>query len=144
VANRTTALRAKAAIKQLMEARGIAGADITWDAPSRKIGQDLIYVGDIVSEEVPAALGAQRRDENYTITVLISVMRPFSADPQVVAERAFALYEELEDMLRDNPELEGVVWMAEVGGWTHAGAANNEAGWREASIATSVDCQARI
>lgn len=140
----STAPALKAAMHAAIRARAIAGVDVHYGMESRKIGQDVILLLGITSDEEPAAIGNLRREESYVLTVVVSVMRSFVMAPKAMTERAFAIYEELADLLRDDMSVGGVVRTAEPIGWELSEPANNEAGWRESAITARIRCRARI
>lgn len=129
----------------LLARAGLAGAQVTWDRPSQKLRRDLVYLGTIESAEGWAAIGGKRREENFTLSIEVSVVRAFADDPATTAQRAFAVLGEITEHLRADPTL-GIAGLiaAQVGGWTHVADADSEAGWREARITTRIAVRARI
>lgn len=81
---------------------------------------DLVSVGGkdepvASGEQTPAALGGQRREERYSLAVYCSSSRG-GEDQKTVRDRAFALMAAVEDVLRADGTLGGVVRFAQVGG----------------------------
>ncbi len=134
----------RAALRAGLVARAVAGLVITYGAPSRKVGKDALYLQGVASDEESAAIGNLRREEEFVLTALVSVVRAFADDPQPVTERAFALYEEMADLLRDDMTVAGTVRTAEPVGWTLTELGDPDAGWREAAITARIRCKARI
>ena len=82
---------------------------------------DFVAVGglldddSVTGEQVPAALGAQRREETYGITVQAAAYEG-GGTQKAVRDRAFAHLAAVETWLRANYALGGVVRYAQVGG----------------------------
>ncbi|MEW6583476.1 MAG: hypothetical protein AB1416_12030 [Actinomycetota bacterium] len=105
----------KAALLTRLQARpGLAGVQVTWGWPPGDLEPEWIMLGDVDGTQAAAALGAQRREEEYFLDVTISVVRDMADDPRETADRAFALAAEVEDELRGDASLGGVVREAQV------------------------------
>lgn len=80
----------------------LEGVHITWGVPSQKPGREWMLVGDVTTNQKAALIGIQRqpREEQYTIEVITSVVRPLIDSQRATTERAFALVAELEKLVR--------------------------------------------
>lgn len=97
----------KQALQTLLSARvGMNGAKVTWAVPNTEIPRDWISLDDVTGRQTPARLGRQARDEEYTVQITVTVVRPAVDTPASVAERAFDLVAEIEDQLRETVDLE--------------------------------------
>lgn len=81
---------------------------------------DLVAVGGkdepvAAGEQTPAGLGAQSREERYSLTVYCSSSRG-GENQKVVRDRAFELMAAVETVLRTDGTLGGAVRFAQVGG----------------------------
>lgn len=115
----STVVAFKAALITRLQARpGLADATVSWHVPVTQPRPDWILVDDVKSpdDQNAAALGGQRREEHYVLHILVMVRRPFRIEPKVVAQRAAALVKEIEDELRADCTVGGVVRVAEVAG----------------------------
>lgn len=91
----------KAALVAAFQARpALSGVQVTWGVPHDAIAREWICVGDVEGRQDSAAIGQQRRDEEYTVLVVVNVVRPSLESAQATAERCFALVAEVEQALR--------------------------------------------
>jgi hypothetical protein len=91
----------KAAIVSAIQARpALAGVQVTWGIPHDAISREWICVGDVIGSQDSAAIGQQRRDESYTVQVIVNVVRPSLEPARDVSERCFVLVAEIEQALR--------------------------------------------
>lgn len=96
----------KQALLDLLSARpGMDGAKITWAVPSGQVERDWVSLDDVTGRQAPARLGRQAREEEYTVQITVTVVRPAVDTPQSVASRCFALVAEIENLLRENPTI---------------------------------------
>lgn len=110
----STAPAFKAALLTALQARpGLSGVTVSYGAPLPSAPREFIALGDIAGEQEFAALGALRKNENYTLTVFCSVLRE-GKQQQTCTERCFALAAEIEDELRTNVTMSGTVRVAEI------------------------------
>lgn len=135
-----------ALITRLQARPGLADATVSWHVPVEKPRRDWILVDNVESpaDQEAAALGRQRREEHYVLHILVMVRRPFRVQPKAVAQRGAALVAEIEDELRDDCSVGGVVRVAQVVGvgleeW--AGADGDERG---ADMPVRIDVRQRI
>lgn len=91
----------------------LAGVQLTWGLP-KSDQNECILIGGAEGRQKAASLGARRRDESYDLTVIVSAVRNDGVQ-RTATVRAFALMAVLEDFLRDDPTLGGLVRSAEVG-----------------------------
>jgi hypothetical protein len=122
---------------------GLAGIQVSYGAPFPVPEPEWIWVADVSGQQVAAALGQQRREETYTLTVLIHAMSSDPADQQTPTERAFALMAEVEAQLRSDATVGGAVRVAQIEGPIKLEelAGPNARGAR---VTFSVACAARI
>lgn len=134
-----------ALITKLQARPGLAGVQVTWGIPPiDEVPVDWLYVGDAKSpaDQEAAALGRLRREEHYVLHLEVIVMRPHADDPKTVATRAADIVEEVEDLLRTDPEVGGVVRVAQiVGVGLEEGSDGNE---RWAVMPVRIDVRQRI
>lgn len=96
----------KQALQTLLSARpGMSGAKITWAVPNTDIPRDWISLDDVTGRQAPARLGRQARDEEYTLQITVTVVRPAVDTPASVADRCFDLVGEIENQLRTTVDL---------------------------------------
>jgi len=129
-------------IDRLKARAGLAGVTVSWSVPTEAPGPDWILVDKAIGNQEAAALGQQRREEEYTLHTYVTVRRPFSDDPRTVADRAFALASQIEDELRDDVTVNETVRVAQVSGvdleeWA-------DGGERGADVTVRVNVRARI
>lgn len=94
----------------LTAASGLAGVKVTWTYPVDEddIGQEHIHFGDVTQSEVWHALGALRREEDYTIELVILVKK-YGDDPKATDDRLWVLREQVSTVLRSDPTLSGIL-----------------------------------
>lgn len=102
---------AKAGILTLLAARpALASVQRVWAHPGQLIEKESIFFLEALEEESPAAIGQLKREENYTIDLLVSVLQD-GDDAKACEERAWALVAEVETALRAEPKpAAGVLW----------------------------------
>lgn len=111
-----------AGLKAALEARpGLAGVQISNDAPFPVPEADWIWLSDVVGVEESARLGNQRRREWYGLVVLIRalVAGVDGEASQSATTRVYELRDEVADQLRSDPTVSGVVSWALMGGDDH-------------------------
>lgn len=95
----------KAAIFELLRARpGLAGVQIEWDRPSDDAMQHeaMWFLGARQTQKAEA-MGNQRRDETFTLELLVSIRRDGN-EPQLCELRMWEVIGEIEQLLRQNPK----------------------------------------
>lgn len=113
----STVVSFKRALHAALSARpGLTGVLITRGAMSpAQMPSEVIVLGDITrSTQAAAALGRQRREEDYTLDVEPSVVGHDADDPDTLAERCAELVAEVEDQLREDIAVGGAVRTAQV------------------------------
>lgn len=94
---------AKAAIVQILQAAGaLSGVGITWDAPSKDedfAAPEMVWLGDVNGDEDWTSLGAQRREERYTIGIGVYVEQ-WGDDPQTAETRLWTVWGAATNALR--------------------------------------------
>lgn len=97
----------KQALLDRLSARpGMNGAKVTWAVPNGDLPRDWVSIDDVTGRQAPARLGRQARDEEYTVQITVTVVRPAVDTPASVAQRAFDLVAEIEDDLREAVDLD--------------------------------------
>lgn len=94
----------KAAILSLLAARpALSGVTLSWAGPTKDEDYtgEMIYLGDVDRTSEWAELGSGRRTEDFTVQMTVWVEQ-WGDDPQTVEERAYVLWDEVEDALRDD------------------------------------------
>lgn len=100
----------------LLEARTgdphqLQGVRINYGPALPDPGRESINLLGVEGEQVWASLGKLSKDEVYTITVLIIVIRE-GQQTKAAVERAYAIAEQVEDVLRDDVTLENTCRVA--------------------------------
>lgn len=96
-------ITAKNALVQLL-ADELAGVQVGWGHPGKRIAKETVYVADIPEHEQRAdKLGDVTRGETFEIAVVVNVMR--KASQQVVSTRADELACDVERVVRENAQL---------------------------------------
>jgi hypothetical protein len=135
----------KAALKTAIAARTVistAGIPVLWGEPLDKDdwagGLEAIWLGDVDQSEEWPGLG-QRRDEDYTIEVRVSVFQ-HGDDPQATETRAWALRDEIVEAVRTDATLKSLLNLgAEVQRTTQANTPAEKA-W-QADLTLTVHCR---
>jgi hypothetical protein len=132
----------KSALLAKLNARtNLKNVQVTYGPPLPP-SREWIWLGDVAGEQQTAALGNQRREETYDLSVIIGITRE-GVDQQATTERAFALMAELENELRSDATVGGVVRTAEVQGQFRLDELASDTA-RGAHLAITVQCTARI
>ncbi len=114
---------------------------ISYGAPTTG-PREFIALGDISGTQEFAALGKLTKDETYTLSVFVSVLREGNQQ-QTCTERCFAIASELEDYLRANPTVDGAVRVAQLSSpFTLEEFASDQA--RQSLLTLGVEATARI
>lgn len=88
--------------------RNLVEADWPLRVPSVTVGlprqaeREMVILGDVVGDQEWAAIGATRRDEDYTVDLYVVVLWP-GYDQLEAMTRAWELYAVVEDVVRENP-----------------------------------------
>jgi hypothetical protein len=112
----TTALAFKDALVDLLTADaqlGGAGVQVSYGFLARDVERETIAVGGIEwDEETWQPLGAQRKDETYSVGLFIFVTNPGDSQKEAT-ERALALFARVETLLQTkaNITLGGISWL---------------------------------
>lgn len=94
----------KAAILTVLTARAaLTGITLSWSGPTKDedYHEEMVFLGDIEDTSDWAELGTGRRVEDFTVEITVWVER-WGDDPQATEERAHALWDEVEDAIRDD------------------------------------------
>ena len=140
----STVPAAKRALTVLLAAHpGLADVQVTRGHPGDVVERELVMVGGTaVAEQNPRSLGGARRDETYSIAVVVQVKESGSS-VEDASERAYALLGHVEDAVRAEPTLGGLVMVAEVGGWTDDEGVDSDDSAHLCVITARIDCTAR-
>ena len=82
----------------------LQGVRVNYGPPLPDPGRESINVLGVEGEQVWASLGKLAKDEEYTISVLVIVIREGQQTKEAVA-RAYEIAANIEDVLRDDPTL---------------------------------------
>lgn len=115
---------------------------VSYGAPLPNPARELVWLADVDGEQNAAALGRQRREETYTLTVYVDVLRE-GTDQQTCSERAFTIAGWIENILRADATQGGVVRTAEIEGPLRLEEFAGDTS-RGARVTLSVYCTARI
>lgn len=133
----------KAALAAALAARpALHDVQVAYGAPLPAPAREFLWLADVEGEQEPAALGAQRREESYLLTVIANALRE-GQDQQAATERAFELVAELEDVLRDDGSLSQTVRFAQVAGPFRLEEMSSDTA-RAAQVTVTVAVRARI
>lgn len=100
----TTVPACKATVLAILAARpALAGVTLAWSAPTKDedFTEEMVFLGASDDTSDWAELGAGRRIEEYLLDLVVWVQR-WGDDPQGTETRAHALWDEVEDALRDD------------------------------------------
>jgi hypothetical protein len=94
---------AKAAILTILQAAaGLTGVTVMWDQPTKDedfAAPELVWLGNVTGDENWGMLGAQRRDEQYSIGLGVYVEQ-WGDNPQTLEARTWAIWGAATDALR--------------------------------------------
>lgn len=83
---------------------GLGGVQIEWARPSEDaMALESVWFGGARLAQKAEALGNQRRDETYTLDLVISIRRD-GDEPQLCEQRMWDIVAEVEQLLRENPK----------------------------------------
>lgn len=117
---------------------------VTYGVPDPYEENEVVAIRGFRSSEEDAAIGAQRREENFWITLTIKVWRT-GGDSKHIADRTFAIYDEVRAAVHADRTLNGAVRLAGVGNANSLeGIQPAAAGGRIMFLDCEVDCRARI
>lgn len=115
---------------------------VSYGFPGPNPRRELIWLADVNGEQNAAALGRQRREETYTLTIYVDVLRE-GTDQKTCTERAFTVAGWIENILRADASVGGVVRTAEIEGPLRLEELAGDTA-RNARVTLSVYCTARI
>jgi hypothetical protein len=135
-------------LKTTLEARAaLAGVAITDGiaSPGDMNAEELIQILDATGEQSVRALDrtTQPRNEEYAVTVLVSVVAQTREDQTTLKARAFELLAEVEATLRADPHLGISNLYSAVGGHIHYASRATDL-QREAAIEFDINVHARL
>jgi hypothetical protein len=95
----------KAALVDQLTALTAAGeameaSTVTWGVPKERPSRDWVLVGQVTTNQDDASIGQQKRDEEYSVEIVVSVIRNFADSQRTTTERAFALVAAIESLVR--------------------------------------------
>ena len=140
-----TAAQAKRAMLDLFIAQAVGDLTCSWAGPTKEeeVRDNLLWFGEVEqNEEWANSLGAQRRQEDYTVEVIANVYRE-GTDPEACETTAWDVRSEIATALRNANDLDGLLseW-AEVQ-TTSMTTYPVEGGW-ESRATIRVHCRSRI
>lgn len=136
---------AQAFLLAAIQARaGLAGVHRAWGIPATLPAEpERIYVGDPIEVRREwAGLGGQRMEEFYTLQVHVETFLGGN-DQQATGERFYAMVNEVEQIVRADNRLGGLVFVARPDGVGDPKTLPFDGGWA-ASGTLRVACEARI
>ena len=105
----TTAFAASEKLYELTDAAFPGAVQVSWGYPGVDAGAELVWVGEFESaDQEPAAIGQGRRNESYHVSIYVDVAME-TADPADVNVRVAEHVRVLEEVLADNPTLDGAL-----------------------------------
>jgi hypothetical protein len=127
----------------VIDANVVAAAiQVAYGAPLPNPSRELIWLADVDGEQATAALGHQRREETYTLTIFVDILRE-GLDQKACTERAFTVAGWIENILRTDASVGAVVRTAVVAGPLRLEEFASDTS-RGARLTLSVYCTARI
>lgn len=104
---------AKSALLAALRARpGLQGVQVEWSHPGKGIRAETIYFGETVYGQRAARLGNRTRQEDYTLELVVTVEKA-GDQAEACERRCWELLAEIEDELRSNADLDGLVDVAQ-------------------------------
>lgn len=142
----STAPEAKRRILTLLQARaGLSGVDVDWGGPVsvEKITADMVYFdGPVTRDPSWDVVGGLRLDERYTLTLQGWTIRKGGTE-QAAEERGWVLVDEIEQGVRADLRLAGLLYEQINFGEQTVDAAPIPDGWR-VSARVALELHARI
>lgn len=106
----------KAALHAALEARvELRNVQVSYGAPLPAPADELVWLAGVEGEQEAAALGAQRREETFRLTIIIDVFVQ-GQNQRAATDRAFELMAIIETVLRADGSLGNVVRFSEIDG----------------------------
>jgi len=126
----------------------LSGIQISWGNPYKtRMQEELIIIGNARLSELPAGLGSDSREENYTVDVVVSIARTARETQQTMETRAFAIAAVIEDSIIDwrteASVFSGLNGWIEVQGMSSGEAVSEDGKTREASVTITLSVVAR-
>lgn len=152
----TTIVDTKAALFDAISALAVdggllSGVQVFWGFPHSRMDKEVVMIGQVTTNQVAAAIGQQRRQEDYTVSVFISVLADIRENQRTVTERAYAIAEAISDLIRPHStyplDVQNVYTMQVTKTDLYEGVQDNGDGkpfQREAAITLEISCMARI
>lgn len=86
-------------------ANALHAVNIGWSHPGKNKLREDVFIGGTAPSDVQqwATIGNRQREENYSLQLVIAVIKP-GADAEEVERRAAAMLAAVETWLRDNPD----------------------------------------
>lgn len=104
------------AFRALLEARpGLSGVGVFTAHPGDDLPPEAIVVDRVTTDQSWAALGRQRREEGFTVFVVLHIEKAGAGEAVATdaRERVYAIKAEVEDALRADPSVGGTVRVAD-------------------------------
>lgn len=115
----TSAPAVKRALLELLRNSPLIGqaqVQVEYAHPGATIQQETVFFHRTVVKEAAAALGHRRRDEDYYVELIVSVLQD-GADAQTPEERCWEIVQAAEELVRENPGQGSDAMSAIVSGW---------------------------
>ena len=134
-----------AALLTALKARpGLSSTQVAWGVPRGELQKEFMLLLDVDGEQTTKAKGQHRREEQFDLTVVISVVRT-RGEAQAATERAYVLAAELENELRTNTTMTSTVRNCRIEGRFALNQATPREGDRtEAMLTVTVRANERI
>lgn len=104
------------ALKASIEARpALSGVGVFTAHPGDELPAGAIVIDRVTTDQSWAALGRSRREESFTVFVVIHIAQAGAGETVAteVRERVYAIKAEIETALRDDPSVGGTVRVAD-------------------------------
>lgn len=116
----TTLIPFKQAVKAALAARpGLAGATVHYQYPSTAITNEDIWLDKAECDtSIPVMrAGTKKVDEEYTLTIIIQVLKMQGEGQEAADVRAAQLLAEVQQLFAETPQLIPEIQWSQVAGW---------------------------
>ncbi|MGH3834189.1 MAG: hypothetical protein ACREX8_14250 [Gammaproteobacteria bacterium] len=118
----TSLIAFKQALQTALTARpALAGVQVAYEFPTTNITGEDIWLDRAESDSTYPVMraGTKKVDEDYTVIVMIQVLKTQGEGQEAADLRAAALLAELQQCIAENPQLIPQIQWASFAGWQH-------------------------
>lgn len=99
----------KASLQTILQnVAALNGVQVSYGVPLPNPSSEYIWLGDVTNNQEPGAVGGPVREEDYTLTVMVSVVRS-GPDQKSTTERAYAIFDQIATAVEADPTVGGVL-----------------------------------